>query len=320
MTGQDNYSLPDEYSFVRMTAGHYPLIQQLYSDVFNSKPSLKEIKKHFATTELGCDAIGFIAIHKKTNDIAAFYAIFPVKILIGDKMIQGGQAGDGMTHKDHRNKGLYFNLILLSFEECKRQGLKLLFGQPNKNSYPGLKKTGWRDMDEIVRWDLKLKIKTFPLAKLAGLHKAFFSFYLNYAKAALKKFRIKGIEEFNNPLHKNYARIFRDRNYLNYKKGNDKFFIKINGIVLWIRLTDVFWIGDLDNYESLTDDFLKKLRKIAFWLGYNTISFDINKTVELPPVLNYFKASSEQPSCLYYLDKSLEGYNILITAADFDTW
>jgi len=171
-----------------------------------------------------------------------------------------------------------------------------------------------------VQSDLKLKMKTFPLAKLAGRYKTFFSLYLKYAKLGLKKIRIKGIEEFNNPLQKNYARIFRDRNYLNYKKRNDKFFIKLNGIVLWIRLTDVFWIGDFDNYELLSKDFLRRIKKMAFWLGYNTISFNLNKTIPLPSIFDSFHANCEEPSCFYYFDKSLEGINMVVTAADFDTW
>src|SRR5678815_3560801 len=81
MAIQDNYSLSDEYHFVKMTPGHYPLIQRLYSEVFKTKLSLEEIKKRFDTTGLGCEAIGFLSIHRKTNDIAAFYAISPVKIL-----------------------------------------------------------------------------------------------------------------------------------------------------------------------------------------------------------------------------------------------
>ena len=125
---------------------------------------------------------------------------------------------------------------------------------------------------------------------------------------------------FQNPLQSQAGKVQRDASYLLYKQSGDKYFIKINRLTLWVRLTDLFWIGDFDNYDNINEETIRKIKKLAWWLGYNTISFNLNRSVSLPNSLREFKENSSQASCFLYFNEKYNGQNFLLTAADSDTW
>jgi hypothetical protein len=164
-----------------------------------------------------------------------------------------------------------------------------------------------------------LSVKTFPLAKFLN-KSGLLRFYHSYAKAILRKRTVKNITDFTNKSNELSIKTLRNIDYINYKNGDDKIFIRINEAVLWIKFAEVLWIGDADNYEKIDISVIRKLKKLAFILGYNTISFHINKTLEPPAFLSFFKMYKSEVSCFYYLNDSYQNYNMLITGADFDTW
>jgi hypothetical protein len=114
--------------------------------------------------------------------------------------------------------------------------------------------------------------------------------------------------------------VLRNHAYLNYKNEDDKMFIKIAEVNFWIKLADVLWIGEADNYEAITPAVVKKLRQLAYVLGYNTIVFHINKSIQKPLFLKSFQPQASEASCFLYLNKELDQHNLLLTGADFDTW
>lgn len=318
--GLPNNPITDQYAIEKITPAHYLLLKELYTNAFGSDTSPDEIAKRFDTTLLGCSVIGFLATHKASGVPAAYYGVFPFEAILDGKIIQAAQSGDTMTHEEHRRKGFFVLLARLTYEECKKKGIKILIGQPNENSYHGLVNSlGWTHSDDVVRWDLKLKIRTIPLPKIARRLPALQKNYLSYAKLILRKKTVT-TDSFQNYLQTDYAKVNRDSNYLAYKKTNDKFFIVIENITIWVRLTDIFWIGDFSNYEDITPLFIKKIRQLAFKLGYNTLSFNLNKSIPLPLALRCFKKNSSQASCFLYLDEQYKNVNFVLTAADSDTW
>jgi Acetyltransferase (GNAT) domain len=310
-----------EYDIKRLEPHHYPMVQTLFWDAFGAKVSITEIEKKYNTSILGKDVIGFIAIHIPTNTAAAYCGVFPMKCVADGEVMYIGQSGDTMTHRQHRYKGLFIKLTTLAYDVCRQEGMKFIIRQPNENAIHGvINKLGLTRADEIVRWNLKQSIKTVPLPKLCRKAGVLTSGYLSYANKVLKKYRVDDIKEFTNTLAVNYCRILRDEDYLFYKKTTDKFFIKIEEVVIWVRLTDVLLIGDFSDYNKLTVSVIKKLKRIAFLLGYNTISIDFNESLELPAALQSFIRYSSQASCILYLDEKYKGHNFLLTAADSDTW
>jgi Acetyltransferase (GNAT) domain len=310
-----------EYTFERVTPEHYPLLQVLYLDAFNSNTNLSDIKKRFDTIDLGCEHIGFIAIHINTGQPAAYYGVYPVKFSLNNQIILAAQSGDTMTHSQHRLKGLFVLLAKLTFNECSKKNIYIVFGFPNENSFPGfIKKLQWKQIDSIVRLDLKHKIKTIPLSKIyrrTSFLKKIYSYYSNFI---LRNKITNPPASFFNTYPCNYAKVYRDEKYLGYKKTPEKFFIKIDNQVIWIKLIDVLWVGDFSDYQSMNISIINKLKRLAFLLGYNTISFHINESVQRPDFLKDFKKYNAEPSCILYLKDSIKPENFLFTAADFDTW
>ncbi len=310
-----------EYRFEKLSLIHYPLLEKLFFRVYKVRLSPDDLEKRFNTSLLGKNVIGFIAIHIISEEPAAYYGVFPMNVLIEDKAISIGQSGDLMTDPLHRNKNLFIQLAELAHKVCYEEGMKIIISQPNENSLHGfVNKLGFKKMDEIIRWDLRLKLITIPLSKLVHRYKTIQKLYLPYAKHILKKYIISAPLQFNNPLKIPIGKVIRDRAYTGYKNSDDRFFIKIDTIIIWIRLTDVFWIGDFSDYEIINTALIKKIKKLAFLLGYNTISFNMNSSVPLPKSLFEFKKYSSQSSCLLYLDAAYKDVNLILAAADSDTW
>lgn len=310
-----------EYIFRRVSGNDYPSLAGLYKNAFNVNIDVEAIRKRFNTTPLGAPHIGFIAIHSESNELAAYYGVYPVKLIYKDQTILAAQSGDTMTHSQHRLRGLFIQLARLTFEECRATGIRLIFGFPNDNSLPGfINKLNWQKIDDIQRWDLKLKFKTFPLPKICRGSKFLDGAFKVYASRVLKKKITSPPASFTNQSSCDLARVNRDENYLAYKNSRDKFFIRIEDQLLWIKLTDVLWVGEISDFQSVNDRFLKKLKRLAFLLGYNTISFNVNSSIGLPAFMDRFQKMSADVSCILPLDQNPGFKNILFTGADFDTW
>ncbi|MFL5811873.1 MAG: GNAT family N-acetyltransferase [Flavisolibacter sp.] len=294
-------------------------MKELFLSAYGIAPTSSSFVQRYDTSSLGCEVIGFLAIHNATDTVAAFYGVFPVTVLISGKEVLAAQSGDTMTHKDHQRKGLFTRLVRLTFDTCTERGILLAFGLPNANSYHGAKKVNWLHTDDVDRFDLKLSFKTFPLPKLFG-KLGWFQSYHRYARTMLKQYIIQTPASFTNTAAPLYGRILRNEAYLNYKKDENKFFIRLDEVSFWIKLTDIFWIGDIDDYQKMNAVVIEKLKKLAFRLGYNTISFHINKSIEKPNFLSAFKEYESEPLCYHYFNKDLENARLVITGADFDTW
>ena len=315
----ENKDAHSDYSFESINQTHYHYLQELFLNAFQTNITIRQIENKFSTKNLGADVIGYVAIHKKTGKAAAYYGVFPIQLTDNENLIQAAQSGDTMTHPHHRKKGLFIHLAQLTFEACREKSINVVFGFPNENSYPGfIKRLNWQQVDNIVRWDMKLNIKTFPLPRLLQKNNSLYTVYFSFAHFIIKRI-LTEVFEFTNKNEITISKVLRNENYLLYKKSKDKVFIRLDEVILWIKFSDVLLIGDVDNYAGIKSKTISKLKRLAFLLGYNTISFYWNESLEPPSFLRYFKEHSKLPSCTLPLDHSMHS-NILFTAADFDTW
>ncbi len=309
------------YIFEQVLPTHYPLLQQLFLNAFQQKISPEEIERRYNTTELGRSQIGFIAIDAETREPAAHFGVLTLKIIANGKILLAGQNADVMTQSKHRKRGLFTKLSGLTCALCRESGMHLLYSSPNHLSYHGLiHSSKWMHLEDIIRYDLKLKIKTFPLPKISLKSKFLFRQYLSYAKKILKKFIVEAPDEFTNKLPSDDPRVYRNKAHLNYKFDPNKLFIKIDEVTFWIKLADVIWIGDIDHYDKVNIGIIQKLKRLAFKLGYNTIIMNLNESIPLPDAFHEFKAFSKDAACYQVFDQELNFKRMIWTGADFDTW
>ena len=151
------------YNFERITKERLSHLVILYKAAFNKKISIDFLAKKFDTERLGTGYLGFLA-YDENNEPAAYYGVFPYLVRNGNMNIVTAQSGDTMTHPKHQGKGLFTTLAKMTYELAKNEGIDLVWGFPNKNSYPGfIKKLNWMDNEVLIK--SKIKIRTLPVAK-----------------------------------------------------------------------------------------------------------------------------------------------------------
>jgi len=61
----------------------------------------------------------------------------------GGRSVAAVRAVDTATHPDHQGKGIFRKLTLQAADECREEGVGLVYNSPNLKSMPGYLKMGW---------------------------------------------------------------------------------------------------------------------------------------------------------------------------------
>jgi predicted N-acetyltransferase YhbS len=313
--------MADEYSIEPLSTAHFAGLQALFAEAFGAAPDAGAMKKRYDTRSLGADTISYVAIHQPSGKIAAHFAASPVQVLVGQKPVLAAQSIDAATAGDHRGKGLFRRLADAVHEACRQKEVAIVFSQPNASSYHGFVNSfGFTHVDDINRWDMKLRVKTFPASKLLQRHRRTRALYFSAARLSIFPWKTERPASFNHPAPDGTGRVLRNKAYLQYKEVPGSFFVRLGRVTAWVRLTDVLWVGDFSDYSLVDEKALLSLRRLAFWMGLNTISFHLNDRIPQPAFLRYFKKYKTEPSCLLYLRQEYSGVNLVLTGVDFDTW
>ncbi len=308
------------YFFEEFQPSHFTQFNKLYKNAFGVTLKREEFNRHFNTKARGFNFVGFIAMDQKTGEPAAFYGVFPLELHVGDRVMPGAVSGDTMTHSSHRNQGLFKTLARMTYQKCERLGMVLIYGFPNEKSYHGLVHSlGWKHVNDLIEWNLFLRFKFSPLHKIIKHARFLQPAFLSYAHRVLGKYLISGIDSFSSN-HPGYATVCRDKEYINYKASDERLFLKIDNVIVWVRLAAFFWIGDFSDLQQVSGSVVSKLKALARMLGYNTIRFSINREITLPQSMQEFVARGSLPLCLLRLSGEKSFPDFLFTSADFDTW
>lgn len=156
---------------------------------------------------------------------AAIYALFCVKFKIEDKIAIGAQSLDTLTDLEYRGLGLFFQLAKNVYSKSEKLGLALVYGFPNKHSFPIFKKLlKWQVLDPLPFMIKPLRSKYFTknikiLSFLPNINLGFTRFSYN------KKYVIREEDKF--PVEVNYiweifskdikVGVIRDHEYLTWR-------------------------------------------------------------------------------------------------------
>jgi len=310
------------YNFERISKTNLKDLVTLHRDTLGQIITIDSLGKKFDTNTGACSYLGYLAYDDSQNP-AAYYGVFPVYISLGtSELILTAQSADTMTHPNHQGKGLFTKLALKTYALAKEEGVKIVWGFPNKNSYPGfIKKLNWKDHGPLTRF--KLTVKTVPVSKvLKKLNvKWVNSMYYKVCKwilgGTLKEY-IK-LDEGGHPF------VLKDRNFFNYKAYYEERLI-IGDIEnkVWAKLDGGLLIGDVDSKD--THSFKKLMSEIqskCLWLGISEIGFICNATnPNYVLFAQHDKVTMEDSLPYCYLsgwDDEL-AQSLSVCAADFDTF
>lgn len=104
------------------------------------------------------------------------YALIPVLLNVSGRPVLVAQSVDTLVHPDYRNRGLFLDLAHHCYDQCKKLGIKAVFGFPNPAAFPGrVRHLGWRRMGYYNQYLLRLSFsETLKKILRVGLLADFF--------------------------------------------------------------------------------------------------------------------------------------------------
>jgi len=173
----------------------------------------------------------------QSNDkLVGQYAIIPVKMKIGNETVAASQSVDTMTHPDYRRQGVFEVLANKTYEQAAEEGIHVVYGFPNKYSYPGfVKKLGWFDVGTTqtlfkpLNWGnaLKIQISNKFLLKLLSIGGGLGQkvFYRARKAPIIEGLTITQVSAFDERINEFWTRVssqyqiivVRNKDYLNWR-------------------------------------------------------------------------------------------------------
>lgn len=307
------------YHIKRLNNENLSDAEQLHAVVYGKKVMPGFFKRKYDTAFTGVEHIGFIAYNQLQQPIG-FYAVIPCFMQAADEIILAAQSADTMTHPDYRKQGLFVDLALRTFQLCRDVNIRLLFGFPNQHSLPGfLNKLGWQvtdTMDCFIISSSKRQWRHFltriPLINFICIFSG---------KRALKECAILKSGITNSVLKDGYTGVCRDIMYLKYKTYNKTQVIKIGRSALWVKVGDVFLIGDISVLPNDFDDMIYGVKKLAGKLSKRQIHFHASPGTSLHGLFAMrFKSIPSFRVICKPLTEGIRIDQLKFTSADIDTF
>ena len=301
-----------EYEFRRITPTDVPDICRLFSASFNSELSEQALTRKLDTKDFGAAYVGYLAI-APNSEIAAYYAVYPVRMRINDTLVLAAQSGDTMTHPEHQKKGLFLQLAELCYQLAEQQGIQLVFGFPNQNSKPGFIKH--------LQWQL--------LRPMEGLE----------LHASVPAWRRRFARWTHNPDAKVWARmqplvvsdglsfddasdgVLKDQTYLGYKASiTQSVVINYGPLTVWCIPGLRIDIGAFTENQTLASEELRDaFIQLMQFSGAHSARFCMNPQSEAFAKLSPHGVSGSPVDVGYrLLDDSLTIRDLYFTRGDFD--
>jgi hypothetical protein len=265
----------EEYIFERANSQNIENLSIIFYETKGIDIPLNSIKKKFDTSYTGIDYIGFFAFTQDKKP-AAFYGVFPCFLQIENKVVLSAQSGDTITHIDHQRKGLFIKLAKLTYDLAQKEGVKIIFGFPNQNSYHGFVK----NLHFHVAGSLQIyRFKSNGLPIYRALHRLKLGrLYQIFSKIRLKKATSTHDGFIGSIPRADINSGFRNAEFYKYKSYNQSSYFELDGIKIWCRIDANLFIGDIScTSEIQIEDVVIKLKKFAASLGLDQIIFEVTK-------------------------------------------
>ena len=259
------------YHIERLTDERINDLVGLYENAFGKPTSEAEIAQKFDTSFTGYKNLGFIA-YSDQGEPAAFYGVLPCYAIVDGERVLVAQSGHTMTHTNHRRAKLFVRLAEHTFEFCKQEGFKAVFGFPNVYSYAGfIKKLSWNHFDDYHAF--VPRVSGFPWIRVKKLFPMLHGVHTKRQQSVLKG--LKSVEHFDNSLPLLHPIIEHDHAFFEYKKFQNSYVKEFEGIRVWFKLTEMFlMVGDVrSDYDF--EVVHSKLSKLAKKLGVPHIRYQV---------------------------------------------
>jgi len=274
MESMSKQDIAREYTIVRLSNDNLADLEQLYKAVYGSAIRTGFYREKYATAYTGVTLVGYIA-YSPQHEPVAYYGVIPCFIEHAGARILAAQSADTMTHPGYRYKGMFAELSRLTFALCREEGIRLVFGFPNQNSYPGAIRMGWKETAAMERFDVR--IPALPLALFAARSPFMKRWYRRYQHMVTAGYASSLAGVCSTVITGDSAGVQRSGPYLEYRKYNDTQVLQIGPAKIWVKITPVLFIGDMEGVdENNFDRVMRTLTKLCRRLGIRRLSFHIS--------------------------------------------
>ena len=180
---------------------------------------------------------GWIWLAEDEGKIVGQYAVIPIIMKVGAKIIVAAQSLDTMTHPDYRRQKMFEMLAQKAYQDAAANGVFIIYGFPNQFSHPGfINKLGWFDISATkvmlkpFNWRNAVKLKVenrfMQIFLAAGVGLVFNELFWRIQKApVIEGLTITQITSFDERFDEFWPRIcdqsqimvMRNRDYLNWR-------------------------------------------------------------------------------------------------------
>lgn len=305
------------YRIERLTRNRLKDIAELYEAVYDKLLPADYFPRKYNTAYTKIMYTGFLA-YDKTNLPAAYYGVIPCFIQYNHEPVLAAQSADTMTHPQHQNKGLFILLAKFTYDICRDENIKLVFGFPNQTSLPGLiNKLDWQVIGHLERFTIP--VTTIPLERLVQKFDILNGFYKAYIKQVLKKLVLPQHGIPNSVFDEGYSGIYRTDDYLQYKTYNTTYTIKIGEAIVWFKIQNGFIVGDISDFENDFYNVIQTLTRLTKKLGLQKLEFQVNPHTKLYKLLKIYGESIPSfPVIIKDLGSGIDFKNLAFTFADID--
>lgn len=256
------------YSFARLSATNLKDLYTLFTAVYNKACPKSYFEQKYHTSYTGLSYIGYIAY--LDHQPVAYYGVIPTFLSIRQQKVLAAQSCDTMTHPAHQKKGLFVKLAKQTMELAKQEGIHLVFGFPNQNSYPGfIKHLGFAHADTMHRYTIRFSNTPF--------------------KVLLRKLGLTGGKQHSESLsniliQEGFDGVIYDQAYRTYKSYNSNTVIGTSEQRYWVNLPKGGWIGALAPLNK--ELFSQTLRDLENLTKASSITFMISPGTGLDGALS----------------------------------
>lgn len=308
------------YSTEKIDESKYSYIQFLQKVAFNNDIELSTIDKKYDTFLFGLKNTGFFA-KAENGEIAAYYGVFPITLQYNGNDILVAQSGDTMTSPNHQKKGLFVKLANETYQYAAQNGVKLVFGFPNENSYPGFKnKLEWVFTGNMFTFSITNL--TIPFCELSNKFNLLNIYYQKYVRFVLKKYKIN-FKEIEFQKFNTLGNIKRDKLFFSYKLRNPyNHIINFNNYQLLIKVHGNLIIGDVSKSDYFdVNHFIISIKKLASILFCRKIILSISHNHWLYPLLQpHIAPKISLPIGFRLFTDAIDIAAIQFIGADYDTF
>lgn len=306
------------YRYERLSNENIHHLVTLFELVFQKKISLEFLQQKYNTHYLGISYLGYIAFDK--DKPVAYGGFIPARVGYNGKQEVWVQSVDSMALKEVGGKGVFKQICILNEELIVAEHISCAYGFANQASAPFFfKNFNWFSNHNMQVYAIPLKgIPTSKILSKVG----FGGLDEKRLQHILEDFKVH--DRMQNPFNQvDFGHVVYDADLLNYKSGNRRFIIEIEGKKVWIKVDSRLSIGQMEDcgkeeYLGVID----KLMALGKRIGLNELFLQYSPHAMPAQLLNTrYNPIEGSPICFKpFAGTQIPLDKMLFSNADIDTF